>query len=293
VLSSVNDVNPFSRSPREGEREGRRGCGSVELVTVTRGSASASEAPPTRRERLHEATAQEIRDTARDHLRTIPPADLSLRAIARSMGMTAPALYRYYDSRDALLEALLVDAYHSLTEELQAARDAEPEGDVGRRLLAASLAYRAWALAHPHEFALVFGSPIPGFAPGDRADSPVSQAGARFGATFLELFALLDSQGLLRETAAAHLAPEVAGGLEAVAHACGVALSAGAVHSWLSGWARLHGLISLELFGHLAFTALPAEQLFRSELSLLSEQMGFAEPQLALTFRPQRRRQAL
>lgn len=257
-------------------------------MTAQEAVEAGSGARPTRRERLHEATSQEIRDTAREHLRTIPPADLSLRAIARTMGMTAPALYRYYDSRDALLEALLVDAYHSLTEALEAARDAEPEGDVGRRLLAASFAYRAWALEHPHEFALVFGSPVPGFAPGE--DSPVSEAGARFGTTFLELFALLDEQGRLRETPASYLSPSVSAGLEAVAEACGVPLPAGAVHQWLSGWARLHGLISLELFGHLAFTALPVEQLFRAELALLSEQMGIADPQLALTYRPRGRK---
>ena len=140
-----------------------------------------------RRERQREATSLEIRDTARRQLAASGAAALSLRAVAREMGLTAPALYRYFDDRDALLSALITDAYTSLTDRICAARDAQPADDPVARLVAACLAYRDWGLAEPHQFALVFGAPVPGYAAPE--DGPTQEAGARFGSTFLTMFA--------------------------------------------------------------------------------------------------------
>src|SRR4051812_23200578 len=101
-------------------------------------AADLPSAPPTRRERLRRETLAEVSATARRALVREGVEGVSLRAIAREMGMTAPALYRYYASREALLSALVVTLYDELTAALEAARDDVPADDVGARLIAAS-----------------------------------------------------------------------------------------------------------------------------------------------------------
>jgi AcrR family transcriptional regulator len=113
-----------------------------------------------------------------------------LRAIARQLGMTAPALYRYFPSREDLLEHVIADLYDEVTDALEAARDELPAGDVGRPMLAASRRFRRWALDHPEEFGLLFGSPIAGVA-GDDPAGPAHDASRRFGRLFGELIARL------------------------------------------------------------------------------------------------------
>lgn len=225
---------------------------------------------PDRREVQRQRTLAEIRDTARQQLAVTGAAGLSLRAVAREMGLTAPALYRYYDDRDALLSALIVDAFTGLTTAMQVARATQPEP--GRRLAAMCLVYRDWAIGHPHEFALVFGTPVPGFAAPE--EGPTAEAGARFGGVFQTEFAgvweatrfVLPEQGrnatLDRE-------------LTLAGQECGPPLPAGAMQVFLSSWGRLHGLISLELFGQLGWVGLSdAGALFRADLGELLRSVG-------------------
>src|SRR5512141_2660275 len=113
--------------------------------------------PTTRQATRRSATRQEILDTARAQIAATGAAALSLRAIARQMELTAPALYRYFPSRDALVTALIVDAYHSLADALEAARDAIPETDPVGRILNIGTAYREWALIKPQWYMLIFG----------------------------------------------------------------------------------------------------------------------------------------
>lgn len=247
---------------------------------------------PTRRQVLRERTALEIRETARHQLRTIAASDLSLRAVARDLGMTAPALYRYYDGRDALLEALSVDAYDALTARLEGAAQSEPSAAPAARLTAASLAYRRWALDCPHEFALVFGTPVPGFAPGD--DSPIGQAGARFGEAFLRLLrAAVTASDQVQHLASAQLPPALQHRLTQIATVWDAPTPPWLVQLWLSCWARLHGAVSLEVFGHLRFltdverpgtpSADAGEQLYRSVLAELAALYGIGDVATALT----------
>jgi AcrR family transcriptional regulator len=115
--------------------------------------------PPTRRERLRAATTSEIKQIARQQMAQKGAAALSLRAIAREMGMTSPALYRYFASRDDLVTALIVDAYNSLADALEAARHGCPPTDHKQRLLEMGLAYRNWAISHAQDYTLIFGTP--------------------------------------------------------------------------------------------------------------------------------------
>jgi AcrR family transcriptional regulator len=115
------------------------------------------------RARVREELAKEILDAARNHLAIEGPAGLSLRAVARDLGMVPSALYRYYESRDALLTALIIEAYRGLGEAAQVADDSIEPASFDRRWFATTGAIRDWGIAHPQEWALIFGSPVPGY----------------------------------------------------------------------------------------------------------------------------------
>ncbi|GAA4233759.1 AcrR family transcriptional regulator [Streptosporangium album] len=122
----------------------------------------------TARERVRAELTREITDIARRHLATEGAGGLSLRAVAREMGMVSSAIYRYFPSRDDLLTALIIDGYNAIGEAVENADAACPPGDHTGRWLAVCHAVRDWALAHPHEYALLYGSPVPGYhAPED------------------------------------------------------------------------------------------------------------------------------
>lgn len=120
------------------------------------------------RARVREQLRNEILAAARTHLSTDGPAGLSLRAVARDLGLVPSALYRYFASRDALLTALIVEAYRGLGAAATAADRAQPAADFAARWTATTGAFRTWALARPQEWALIYGSPVPGYrAPAD------------------------------------------------------------------------------------------------------------------------------
>ena len=239
---------------------------------------AAPSAVPTRRERLRASTLTDIKDVARQHVTTVGASNLSLRAIARDLGMSAPALYRYYDSRDALLNDLLLDCFTSLAEALEAARDAQPEGDTAGRLAAASLAYRAWSLAHPAEFTLVFGAPVPGYeAP---VDGPISEAGARFGRVFLELIILAWFERGFPVDAPEDLDPGLAAALQQAMQKYDLPpeVPPGVLTLWLQGWGHLHGLISLEVFGHLAWVVPVGAGVFHAQVRTILDRLSLPHP---------------
>src|SRR3954462_5290093 len=116
---------------------------------------------PSRRERARAATIAEIKQTALDLMREQGTTDVRFTDIARVMGMTPPALYRYFADRDALLTDLITDAFDDLGRSLSEARDAVPERDMGGRWLAAAQGSRQWAKREPQQFALILGMPVP------------------------------------------------------------------------------------------------------------------------------------
>lgn len=128
----------------------------------------------TARERVRAELTREITDIARRHLATEGAGGLSLRAVAREMGMVSSAIYRYFPSRDDLLTALIIDGYNAVGEAVEHADAARPPEDHTGRWLAVCHAVRDWALAHPHEYALLYGSPVPGYqAPQDTVAAAV------------------------------------------------------------------------------------------------------------------------
>ena len=227
-----------------------------------------------RRDRVRAATVTEIKDTARRILVAEGPAGLSLRAIAREMGMTAPALYRYFPSREDLIGALIAELYDELTATLEAARDAADPVDARIQLTAASRAFRSWALAHPREFALLFGSPIPGIdAQSD--DSPASLASERFGQVFGALVARIYQDDPFPIPAEDEMDPVLRQQLRAWCAGFPVELPLGAAQVFLSCWIRLYGMVAMEVFGHLGFALPDAEPMFEAELRDLAVKLGF------------------
>ncbi|PZF86981.1 TetR/AcrR family transcriptional regulator [Micromonospora deserti] len=227
---------------------------------------------PTRRERLRTATATEIKDGARRLLVTGGVDAISLRAIARDMGMTAPAIYRYFPSLEALVAALAGDLYDELRLRLEATRDdagAEPVD----QLLAMCRAFRAWSVAHPAEFGLIFGAPSPGLDGFVDDCVDPDHPGARFGAVFVQPIIDLWHRSPFPTPPAELLRQQLGGRLEPLR------LSHGEVpievaYAFLSGWTRLYGLVAMEVFRQLTWAVTEAEALFELELAMFTAQLG-------------------
>ena len=128
-------------------------------------------APRTVRARAREELTREIREAARRQLAEHGSDGLSLRAVARELGMVSSAVYRYYPSRDELLTALIIEAYDAVGSAVEQAEAAVRRTDHAGRWAALAGAVRDWAGQHPQQYALIFGSPVPGYqAPPDTVD---------------------------------------------------------------------------------------------------------------------------
>ncbi|MFB7830265.1 TetR/AcrR family transcriptional regulator [Streptomyces sp. NPDC056056] len=208
-----------------------------------------------------------IKDEARTQLAAEGAAKLSLRAVARELGMVSSALYRYFPSRDDLLTALIVDAYDAIG---AAAEEAAAE-TAGQRPLdrwtAVCRAVRVWAVAHPHEYALIYGSPVPGYSAPQDTIVPASRVGlvlieAARSAQSGEGVALPPlPEGLRPEAArlAADLAPDLPPALA-------VAL--------VAAWSQLFGLISFEVFGHFHNIVEDRDAFFAASARRLGQDVG-------------------
>lgn len=202
----------------------------------------------TRRERQREATKEEIKGVARRQMAEQGASALSLRAIAGAMGLTAPAIYRYYPTRDDLVTALIVDAYRALGEAIAAASRTGEERDYHGRYLAAALAYRDWTLAHPSEFDLIFGTPTPGYHAPPEVTVPVVREAFR---TFLELpEAAWDAGRLDAALLGIGEAPATDNRLATYLAHEDSSLPPAVFRAALEGWGQMHGLVTLERLGH-------------------------------------------
>ncbi len=227
--------------------------------------------PPSRRDRLRESTLREIKERARAKLLAEGPSGISLRAIARDMGMTAPALYRYFASHEALLTQIIADLYDELADDLEATRQAAG-ADTAAQVLAVSRRFRRWALDHGPEFGLLFGAPLPGYAVPH--EGTVHEAGERFAQVWVTTFVLMWQQRPF-PLPPADAAPEsYISQIGTYAEALGGALPTGAVRVFLECWARLYGQICLEAFGHLHFALTDPEAMFEAMLLELGDRLG-------------------
>jgi AcrR family transcriptional regulator len=228
----------------------------------------------TRRERLRTATLHEIKDAARRMLVTGGPTAISLRAIARDMGMTAPGIYRYFASLDALVADLASDLFDELRGQVEAAREAIPADDPLGRLLAMARAFRRWSVRHPAEFAMLFGNPVPGVSAIEEQCADVQGAGHRFGATFLETFAALWQHAPFAVPPRDFVPEGLGADLEPYRQTHGPELPIEVIYVYLSAWTRLYGLVAMEVFGHLRWALSDVEPLFETELAVFARQVS-------------------
>jgi AcrR family transcriptional regulator len=218
---------------------------------------------PTRRERLRQETRAEIKTRAMDQVAEGGAGSVSLNAIARAMGMSPAALYRYFASRDALLAELVVDAYGSLADALQEA--ANDDETTAGRLVAVAHAYRAWALAHPNSYLLIFQT-----SSGSGLDLDPDRTVAAAQRSMDVFLSVLDGPGAGSDAGGAELDPELAGQIRAWGQRAQPAdLPTGQLYLGLLTWTRLHGLISLELGHHLASTGVDPALLYEAEVQSL------------------------
>jgi AcrR family transcriptional regulator len=202
-------------------------------------------APRTARERVRIELTREIKDVARRHLAETGSAALSLRAVARDLGMASSAVYRYFPSRDDLLTALIVDAYSAVALAAEQSEAAVARAEFAQRWLAACQAVRSWALANPQEYALIFGSPVPGYrAPVDTIDPA-----ARIPLLLLGIAS--DAVVAGHVVADRPVPPVVRADLEQLRAAVAPVLSESTLARAAMGWTQLIGSVSFELFGHL------------------------------------------
>jgi AcrR family transcriptional regulator len=218
-------------------------------------------APRTARERIRGELTKEILAVARTHLARDGGAALSLRSIARDLEMAPSALYRYFDGRDALPSALILEAYNSLADAAERTSDGIYRDDVDEmaRWMAVPRAMRSWALARPHEWGLIFGSPVPGYQAPEETVEPYS----RLVATLVR--PAVDAQKSGHLTVCDDTGVDVAAMARALAPVQDALLPHGAtatVQRLVHTWATLVGLISLEVFGHWRNTVLDPELFF-------------------------------
>jgi AcrR family transcriptional regulator len=250
------------------------------------------DAEPGRRARLRAQTLRDLEAATRAEIREHGPVGLSLRRVARRMGMSPAGLYRYVDSREELLTLLIARSYDDLADHLLAslgaapARDdgevaatsgavAGPDADAAERLQAVALAYRSWSVAHPNEFGLIFGDPIPEYqAPaGGATVEAMTRVGLALATPLIEAW----HQGRLHVHPALEAA-ELAGPLAAMAKLDGGGLPPAAYALLLLTWGRLHGQVSLEVFGHHHWLFPEGcEALYRAEIASMLADLGVTD----------------
>jgi AcrR family transcriptional regulator len=192
---------------------------------------------------------QEVKDLALRQLAEGGPQALSVNAIAKELGVSGPALYRYFAGRDDLLTELILDAYADLTAALAFA-DGDPAALAG--------AYRAWALAQPHRYRLLFAAPLPGYDPHDPRLVAASTEAMKV------VLGALGGDGTVPDGALEKQLTAWAADRGMTGTDPGRALTA------IIAWSRLHGLVSLEIEGNFASMGLDADVLFTREVELLS-----------------------
>jgi len=202
--------------------------------------------PPTMRGRYRAQVRGEVKQAALSQLAESGPAGLSVSAIGKQLGVSGPALYRYFASRDELLTALIIEGYDALGEAVEQADAACAREDYPARWRAAAGAARDWALAHPHEYALLYGSPVPGYqAPADTI-APAARSAAVFG----RLVSQAQAAGVLRPLPAGpSLPPTLTGDLDQLRADLMPGVPDEVVAAALTVWAAVFGIISFELFG--------------------------------------------
>lgn len=230
-------------------------------------------APRTARERVRAELTKEIVETAKTQLAESGATGISLRAVAREMGMASSAIYRYFKSRDDLLTALIIDGYNALGEAVESAEARCARSNFPMRWLVAARAVRDWALAHPHEYALLYGSPVPGYnAPQDTV-APALRDTVVYGAIIRDAHqadAIATPDVALKPPKS--FATDAMPVRELMADVPDVVIARA-----LTAWAGLFGWVSFEVFGQFNNVISDRDPLFDHMMTSLGEYIGLTK----------------
>ncbi|SDQ31938.1 transcriptional regulator, TetR family [Curtobacterium sp. UNCCL20] len=257
--------------------------------------------PPTARELARETVRAGILAAARARLTAEGPSQLSLRAVARDVGLVSSAVYRYFPSRDDLLTALLIADYDELGARVQAA-DAAAGPDAGRRWVAVCRAIRTWSVDHPGDFALLFGSPVPGYVAPRETVEPASRTTLTLVRVVADATAArADAAGPAGPTGSSDpvgssgssgssgrhgsptaptaapgaVGPSVADGVRSLRE-FGFDLPEEVLVRTLMAWTTVFGTVSFELFGHFVGSVSDGAAYFDQVVARLADDLGFA-----------------
>lgn len=210
-----------------------------------------------------------IKETAWKQIGEKGAPALSLRAIARELNITAPAIYNYFPRRDDLVTALIVDAFTSLGESQKDSLNDLSEEDLEARLTTLGLAYRNWAIAYPQRYQLIFGTPIPGY----KAPSDITTPAAAWSLTpLIETLQTIYAAGRLRADRFAKMTPELKSMLEAWSQFTG-GIHIEVLYSALVIWSRVHGLVSMEIGNQMPSFITDPGEIYRHEIKTIENQL--------------------
>lgn len=209
-----------------------------------------------------------IKETAWKQIAEFGAPALSLRAIARELKITAPAIYHYFPDRDALVTALIIDAYKSFGDSQLEARDAIPADDMQGRMKAIGIAYRTWAHTYPQRYQLIFGTPIPGY------EAPLMEVlpfGARSLSALVSVVEQLRLAGKLNIKSFPEVKEEYKAGFD-VWKTYGGNVEILSLSIAMIIWSRVHGIISLEIAGNLPPFGTSGDELYLFEMDSIAKQ---------------------
>ncbi|MGW2816625.1 TetR/AcrR family transcriptional regulator [Streptomyces sp. NPDC001415] len=213
-----------------------------------------------------------IKDEARRQLAADGATKLSLRAVARELGMVSSALYRYFPSRDDLLTALIVDAYDAVGEAAEhALAKQRAAASPATRWTAVCRAVRTWALAHPHEYALIYGSPVPGYTAPQATIGPAARVG-------LVLISIARDAHQGKGIAPPPLAAPLRAEAERMAADFAPDLPPAVAVALVAAWSQLFGLVSFEVFGQFQRVVQDREPFFTHAAEQLARSVGLVLP---------------
>lgn len=233
---------------------------------------------PTARERARESLTTDILASAARMLAEAGPQELSLRAVARDVGLVSSAVYRYFPSRDHLLTALIVRAYDSLGERVATSEASVARGDLRGRWRTACSAVRDWAVENPHEYALIFGSPVPGYRAPQTTIEPATRVPLVLVRVVRDAAAtgVLDAPGV-SPSGRRGLAPELLARLRDLRRDVAPEVPPDVLARVLMAWAQLFGLVSFELFGHFVNSVDPTGPFFAHAVDQMADGLGLPE----------------
>lgn len=242
---------------------------------------SPASARPSRREQIRQMTVDDIKAAARDQLTQQNAGNVSLRAVAREVGLAPSAIYRYFDSQTALVAAVAVDAYHSASQALHAAWKSSSTLTAYEQFEAVFKAYRDWALANRAEFTLIFATDQSMLLDGPSlvTSLPLHE----FFATPLQMYVDGVTAGQVDATKVetqveAQLTPEMEEVRRLLEERTGQFLTNQQVAVLLSAWASVQGFVTLELFGQLGWFVADHDALFGAHVHGVLAGLGLLSP---------------